>query len=209
VLGSNPEVIREKVIDLLNTCGPSTGLFHEYEYKLAKKISDLVPSVEMFRMLGSGTEADMVASRIARLKTGNKNILKMILYVIIGHCKADESDERQVSPVKTLSPVGRNVTAFHNQVLPVLNGGPDDFTDDWPQIFRKRVIVFRFQIRVSAADQSHLKVIDGKIRIVVLFEHSLCQKRFSGVRRSCYQNNHNSFPSQDFLSASHSTPEAC
>ncbi|MBE6019237.1 MAG: aminotransferase class III-fold pyridoxal phosphate-dependent enzyme [Clostridiales bacterium] len=77
VLGSNPEVIREKVIDLLNTCGPSTGLFHEYEYKLAKKISDLVPSVEMFRMLGSGTEADMVAARIARLKTGNKNILKM------------------------------------------------------------------------------------------------------------------------------------
>ena len=77
VLGSNPEVIREKVIDLLNTCGPSTGLFHEYEYKLAKKISDLVPSVEMFRMLGSGTEADMVAARVARLKTGNKNILKM------------------------------------------------------------------------------------------------------------------------------------
>ena len=77
VLGSNPEVIREKVINLLNTCGPSTGLFHEYEYKLAKKISDCVPSVEMFRMLGSGTEADMVASRIARLKTGNKNILKM------------------------------------------------------------------------------------------------------------------------------------
>ena len=77
VLGSNPECVREKVIDLLNTCGPSTGLFHEYEYKLAKKISDLVPSVEMFRMLGSGTEADMVAARVARLRTGNKNILKM------------------------------------------------------------------------------------------------------------------------------------
>ena len=77
VLGSNPECIREKVIDLLNTCGPSTGLFHEFEYKLAKKISDLVPSVEMFRMLGSGTEADMVAARVARLKTGHKNILKM------------------------------------------------------------------------------------------------------------------------------------
>ena len=63
--------------ELLKTCGPSTGLFHEFEYKLAKKISDLVPSVEMFRMLGSGTEADMVAVRIARLKTGKKNILKM------------------------------------------------------------------------------------------------------------------------------------
>ncbi len=77
VLGSNPEIIREQVIDLLNTCGPSTGLFHEYEYKLAKKISDCVPSVEMFRMLGSGTEACMCAVRVARLATGKKNILKM------------------------------------------------------------------------------------------------------------------------------------
>lgn len=77
ILGSNLLVVREKVIETLNTCGPSTGLFHEYEYKLAKKISELVPSVEMFRMLGSGTEACMVAARIARLKTGKKNILKM------------------------------------------------------------------------------------------------------------------------------------
>lgn len=44
---------------------------------LQKKISDMVPSVDMFRMLGSGTEACMVAARIARLKTGKKNILKM------------------------------------------------------------------------------------------------------------------------------------
>ena len=77
VLGSNPESVRKEVIDLLNTCGPSTGLFHEYEYKLAKLIADLVPSVEMFRMLGSGTEAAMCAARVARLKTKNKNILKM------------------------------------------------------------------------------------------------------------------------------------
>lgn len=77
VLGSNMEAVRSQVIELLNTCGPSTGLFHEYEYKLAKLISDCVPSVEMFRMLGSGTEACMAAARIARLKTGHKNILKM------------------------------------------------------------------------------------------------------------------------------------
>ena len=38
ILGSNPPEVRERVIDLLNTCGPSTGLFHAYEYKLAKKI---------------------------------------------------------------------------------------------------------------------------------------------------------------------------
>ena len=77
VLGSNPPVVREKVIELLNTCGPSTGLFHEYEYKLAKKICDSIESVEMFRMLGSGTEACMAAIRVARLATKNKNVVKM------------------------------------------------------------------------------------------------------------------------------------
>jgi glutamate-1-semialdehyde 2,1-aminomutase len=77
ILGSNAPAVRDHIIDLLNTCGPSTGLFHEYEYKLAKKISEMVPSVQMFRMLGSGTEACMCAARIARLRTGKKNILKM------------------------------------------------------------------------------------------------------------------------------------
>lgn len=77
IIGSNDPVVRNAVIDLLNTCGPSTGLFHEYEYLLAKEISECVPSVDKFRMLGSGTEACMCALRIARLKTGHKNVLKM------------------------------------------------------------------------------------------------------------------------------------
>lgn len=77
VLGSNPIEVRSKVIELLNDCGPSTGLFHEFEYKLAKKISDNFPTVEMFRMLGSGTEACMAAIRVARLATNKKYIIKM------------------------------------------------------------------------------------------------------------------------------------
>lgn len=77
VLGSNPKEVREQVFRLLEECGPSTGLFHEYEYKLAKKVTECFASVEMFRMLGSGTEACMAAVRVARLATKNKNILKM------------------------------------------------------------------------------------------------------------------------------------
>lgn len=77
VLGSNPVEVRRKVIELLNDCGPSTGLFHEYEYKIGKKISDSFSSVDMFRMLGSGTEACMAAIRVARLVTKHKNIVKM------------------------------------------------------------------------------------------------------------------------------------
>ena len=75
VLGSNPKVVRDQVIDLLNTCGPSTGLFHEFEYKLAKKICDSMESVEMFRMLGSGTESVMAAIRVARNATKAKRII--------------------------------------------------------------------------------------------------------------------------------------
>ncbi len=77
VLGSNPQSVREKVEELLDTCGPSTGLFHEYEYKIAQKIVESVPSVDMVRMFGSGTEACMGAVRVARLATKKKNIVKM------------------------------------------------------------------------------------------------------------------------------------
>ena len=77
VLGSNYKPVQEKVIDLIKECGPSTGLFHEYELKLAKEVCRHFPSVDMFRMLGSGTEAVMAAVRIARLATGKKKIIKM------------------------------------------------------------------------------------------------------------------------------------
>nr|WP_205570522.1 aminotransferase class III-fold pyridoxal phosphate-dependent enzyme [Corynebacterium lactis] len=77
VLGSNPDSVREKVEELLDHCGPSTGLLHEYEVKLAQLIVDLVPSVDKFRMFNSGSEACSAAARVARLATGNKHILKM------------------------------------------------------------------------------------------------------------------------------------
>ena len=76
VLGSNPKVVRDKAIELLNTTGPSTGLFHEYEYKLAKLICDYMPSVEKFRMLNSGSESVIAGVRIARLATKKKKIIK-------------------------------------------------------------------------------------------------------------------------------------
>lgn len=77
VLGSNYEPVREKVFDLLRDCGPVTGLFHEYELKLAQLIQRYMPSIEMFRMLGSGTESVMAAIRAARTFTHKKNVIKV------------------------------------------------------------------------------------------------------------------------------------
>ncbi len=44
---------------------PGDGLLHEYEIKLAEIIRKYMPGIEMFRMLGSGTEAVMGAIRLA------------------------------------------------------------------------------------------------------------------------------------------------
>jgi glutamate-1-semialdehyde 2,1-aminomutase len=77
VLGSNYGPVRAKVIDVLHACGPVTGLFHEYEYKLAELINRHMPHVEMFRMLGSGSEACMAAIRAARNFTGRSKIIKV------------------------------------------------------------------------------------------------------------------------------------
>lgn len=62
ILGSNYEPVRKKVLELLEECGPVTGLLHESELMLAKEINKHMPHVEMFRMLGSGTEACMASS---------------------------------------------------------------------------------------------------------------------------------------------------
>ena len=77
ILGSNYAPVREKVIEMLQTCGPVTGLFHEYELKLAQLVQRFMPSIEMFRMLGSGTESVMAAVRAARTFTKKKYVIKV------------------------------------------------------------------------------------------------------------------------------------
>ncbi len=77
LLGSNYAPVQKKVIELIQDCGPVTGLLHEYEYKLAEEINRHMPGIEMFRMLGSGTEGVMAAIRLARAYTGKRKVIKI------------------------------------------------------------------------------------------------------------------------------------
>ncbi|PYB69806.1 aspartate aminotransferase family protein [Rhizobium wuzhouense] len=77
VLGSNYLPVRQKAHEIIDDCGPVTGLLHEYEFKLAEIIRQHMPGIEMFRMLGSGTEACMGAIRLARVYTGKKWVIKV------------------------------------------------------------------------------------------------------------------------------------
>jgi len=77
ILGSNYAPVNEKVAEVIRESGPVTGLFHEYELKLAEIIHRYMPHIEMYRSLGSGTEAVMAAVRGARAFTGHKMVVKM------------------------------------------------------------------------------------------------------------------------------------
>ncbi|MGD0009591.1 MAG: aminotransferase class III-fold pyridoxal phosphate-dependent enzyme [Terriglobia bacterium] len=77
LLGSNDENIRQQIHALLDSCGPVTGLLHEYEVKLAESVCEAMPAIEMFRMLGSGTEGVMAALRLARAYTGRNWVIKI------------------------------------------------------------------------------------------------------------------------------------
>jgi hypothetical protein len=77
LLGSNYAPVNERVAEVIKDSGPVTGLFHEYELKLAESIHHFMPHIEMYRSLGSGTEAVMAAVRAARAYTGNSVVIKV------------------------------------------------------------------------------------------------------------------------------------
>jgi glutamate-1-semialdehyde 2,1-aminomutase len=56
--------------------GTSFGAPSELEVRMAEMIAKLVPSVEIVRMVNSGTEATMTAIRLARAFTGRPKIIK-------------------------------------------------------------------------------------------------------------------------------------
>ncbi|MBP9940356.1 MAG: glutamate-1-semialdehyde 2,1-aminomutase [Comamonas sp.] len=75
ILGhGHPEVLQTVQAAVLE--GFSFGAPTEREVVLAEKIRELVPSMEMVRMVSSGTEAGMSALRLARGYTGRTKIIK-------------------------------------------------------------------------------------------------------------------------------------
>ncbi len=75
ILGhAHPEVL--KAIEKVIQDGTSFGAPTELEVKMAEMITEMIPSVEMVRMVNSGTEATMSAVRLARGYTGRKIIVK-------------------------------------------------------------------------------------------------------------------------------------
>lgn len=75
ILGNNNPVVLKAVQEAI-VKGLSYGAATEAEVTMAKLVCELVPSVEMVRMVNSGTEATMSALRAARGFTGRNKIIK-------------------------------------------------------------------------------------------------------------------------------------
>jgi glutamate-1-semialdehyde 2,1-aminomutase len=76
ILGHKHPAIIRAVVDQLQR-GWLYGTPSELEVSLAKRITDLYPSLEMLRFVSTGTEATMAAVRVARGTTGHDMIIKI------------------------------------------------------------------------------------------------------------------------------------
>ncbi len=75
ILGHNDRRVLAAVHEQIDQ-GMSYGACADIEVKMAELITEMVPAVEMVRMVNSGTEAVMSAIRVARGYTGRNKIIK-------------------------------------------------------------------------------------------------------------------------------------
>src|SRR5690606_29086003 len=71
---SHPEIVR--AVQQQMERGTHYGACHELEIEWGRLVCDLVPSAERVRFTSSGTEATLMAIRVARLVTGRTKVLK-------------------------------------------------------------------------------------------------------------------------------------
>jgi len=75
ILGHRPQIVTDALREVLEI-GTSFGAPTEREVELAELIRECVPSIEMVRLVSSGTEATMSALRVARGFTGRDLTIK-------------------------------------------------------------------------------------------------------------------------------------
>lgn len=86
ILGHNHDSIKQAVITALDK-GLSFGAATQIEVEMAEFITQNIPSIDMVRMVNSGTEAVMSALRVARGFTGRDKVIKFA-GCYHGHCDA-------------------------------------------------------------------------------------------------------------------------
>ena len=77
ILGHNYPPLIKEVVKVMQEEGVGTGWTSAWEIKITQLIKKHFPSIDLFTFFQSGTEANMAASRLVRVYTGKKKIVKM------------------------------------------------------------------------------------------------------------------------------------
>ena len=77
LLGHSPDSLIDAVAGVIS-CGTSLAIATPLEVQLAERIQACVPSMELMRFVVSGTEATMMALRVARAFTGKSKVAKFV-----------------------------------------------------------------------------------------------------------------------------------
>ena len=94
LLGHNNQAVLEAVAWQLER-GTHYGASQELEIVWAERVHDLIPSASLVRFTSSGTEATMMAVRLARAFTGRKTLLRFAQHFqrlfpsLLPDCKPD------------------------------------------------------------------------------------------------------------------------
>jgi len=166
VLGHRPAVVVDALRCVLDR-GTSFGAPTDLEVEMAELLTQVVPSLEMVRMVNSGTEACMTALRLARGATGRDVIIKF------NGCYHGHSDSLLVA-------AGSGVATFGISGSP---GVPDDIARKTVSIEYNNIDVLQQTVAGIGADQVAaiiLEPVAGNMGLVLPNEGFL-----QGVRDLC------------------------
>jgi glutamate-1-semialdehyde 2,1-aminomutase len=76
IFGHRPPKVTQAVVEFIQNRGTVFALPTEDEARLARKIVDAIPSVDMVRLCNTGTEAVLYATRLARAFTQRSKIIR-------------------------------------------------------------------------------------------------------------------------------------
>ena len=101
LLGHNRPEVMDAVREALKR-GTHFGASHELEIEWGQQVIDMVPCAERVRFTSSGTEATMMALRLARAYTGRERVVKLDDHfhgwhdLVVGRLGADEARPHSV-----------------------------------------------------------------------------------------------------------------
>ena len=101
--------------------------------------------------------------------------------VFFAHHQKERADAVKGLRGKILFPMKWDIAAFHNQVLMILDDRLDHLPHDGPQVDGQLPVIGGGKGGLTAANQTHLQMVDGEVRDVQLLHQLLCQPGFAGV----------------------------